>query len=193
MGEAVLEEACRQTKEWQERFVDGPPLSIYINLSARQFREPDLTQTVSRVLKETGLDPNCLHLEITESTAMSDAPATIATLEELMALGVRLVIDDFGTGYSSLSYLARLPVDYIKIDHSFVGGLETEPEAMTLVSGMIDLAHALGVRVIAEGVERAGQLERVQKMGCDLAQGRYFSDPLPAEEIGALLVDESLT
>ncbi|HET7271185.1 MAG TPA: PAS domain-containing protein [Rubrobacter sp.] len=187
IGEVVLEEACRQTREWQERFASDPLLSVYVNLSARQFREPDLTETVSRVLKETGLDPTCLHLEITESTAMSDAPATVSTLEELTALGVRLVIDDFGTGYSSLSYLERFPVDYVKIDRSFVGGLETESGATALVSGMISLAHALGIKVIAEGVERAGQLERVHALGCDLAQGRYFSAPLPGEEIGELL------
>jgi diguanylate cyclase (GGDEF)-like protein len=193
MGEAVLEEACRRTREWQERFESDPPLSICVNLSASQFREPDLTQTVSRVLKQTGLDPACLYLEITESTAMSDAPATVSTLEELAALGIRLVIDDFGTGYSSLSYLARLPVDYIKIDRSFVGGLEREPRAITLVSGMTDLAHALGLRVIAEGVEKAGQFEQVRAIRCDLAQGRYFSDPLPAEELGALLEGKFLT
>ena len=187
MGDAVLDEACRQTREWQERFAADPPLSVYVNLSARQFREPELTRNVSRVLNETGLDPTCLHLEITESTAMSDAPATVSTLEELKALGVRLVIDDFGTGYSSLSYLERFPVDYVKIDRSFVGGLETEPGAIALVSGMISLAHALGIRAIAEGVERAGQLERVRAMGCDLAQGRYFSAPLSSEAMGALL------
>ncbi|HJQ29220.1 MAG TPA: EAL domain-containing protein, partial [Rubrobacter sp.] len=187
MGDVVLEEACRQTREWQQRFAADQPLSVFVNLSARQFREPDLTQTVSRVLDETGLDHTCLHLEITESTAMSDAPATVSTLAELTALGVRLVIDDFGTGYSSLSYLERFPVDYVKIDRSFVGGLETEPGAYALVSGMISLAHALGIRVIAEGVERAGQLERVHAMGCDLAQGRYFSEPLPGEAMGVLL------
>ena len=122
---------------------------------------------------------------------MSDAPATVSTLEELTALGVRLVIDDFGTGYSSLSYLERFPVDYVKIDRSFVGGLETDRGVTALVSGMISLAHALGLRVIAEGVERAAQLERVHTMGFDLAQGRYFSDPLPGEEIGALLSSNS--
>ncbi|HEX2740544.1 MAG TPA: EAL domain-containing protein, partial [Rubrobacter sp.] len=192
MGTMVLEEACRRTREWRERFSGDPPLSVYVNLSAKQFREPDLTQTVSRVLKETGLDPTCLHLEITESTAMSDAPATVSTLEELTSLGVRLVIDDFGTGYSSLSYLERFPVDYVKIDRSFVGRLDSESGATALVSGMIGLAHALGIRVVAEGVENAEQLERVHSMGCDLAQGRYFADPLPGEALGTLLESKSL-
>jgi EAL domain-containing protein (putative c-di-GMP-specific phosphodiesterase class I) len=102
-------------------------------------------------------------------------------------LGVRLVIDDFGMGYSSLSYLQRFPVDYVKIDRSFVADLEVNPGAMALVSGMIDLAHALGIKVIAEGVERASQLKRLEAMGCDLAQGYYFSDALPGEAMGALL------
>ena len=187
VGEAVLEEVCRQAKDWQGRFASDPPLAAYVNLSARQFREPDLAETVRRILRETGLDPTCLHLEITESTAMNDAPATISTLEELKALGVRLVIDDFGTGYSSLSYLQRFPVDFVKIDRSFVGDLEWDPGATALVSGMIGLAHALGIEVIAEGVERAGQLERLEMMGCDLVQGYYFSGALPSEAMGALL------
>jgi EAL domain-containing protein (putative c-di-GMP-specific phosphodiesterase class I) len=112
-------------------------------------------------------------------------------LEELKALGVRLVIDDFGTGYSSLSYLQRFPVDYVKIDRSFVADLERDPGAVALVSGMIDLAHALGIGVIAEGVERASQLERLETMGCDLAQGYYFSSPLPSEAMDAFLEDSA--
>ena len=118
---------------------------------------------------------------------MSDAPATASALEGLKALGVRLVIDDFGTGYSSLSYLQRFPVDYVKIDRSFVSDLEGGPGAVALVSGMISLAHALGIGVIAEGVERATQLERLEAMGCDLAQGYYFSGALPGEAMGEWL------
>jgi diguanylate cyclase (GGDEF)-like protein len=191
MGEAVLEEACRQAEGWQRRFAADPPLAVCVNLSARQFREPDLPETVSRLLRETDLDPTRLHLEITETTAMSDAPATVAMLEELKALGVRLVIDDFGTGYSSLSYLQRFPVDYVKIDRSFVADLEGDPGAVALVSGMIDLAHALGIKVIAEGVERADQLERLEAVRCDLAQGYYFSSPLPNDAMDAFLEDSA--
>ena len=191
MGETVLEEACRQAKDWQGRFAADPPLAVYVNLSARQLREPDLAETVSRVLRETDLDPVCLHLEITETAAMSDAPATASALEELKALGVRLVIDDFGTGYSSLSYLQRFPVDYVKIDRSFVADLEGNPGAVALVSGMVDLAHALGIGVVAEGVERAGQLERLEAMGCDMAQGYFFSGALPSEAMDALLEDNA--
>jgi diguanylate cyclase (GGDEF)-like protein/PAS domain S-box-containing protein len=187
IGEVVLSEACRQAKEWQERFPAEPPLAVCVNLSARQFKEPDLVETIRRILAETELDPTCLHLEITESTAMDDAPATVATLEALNALGVRMVIDDFGTGYSSLSYLERFPVGHVKIDRSFIAKLGNEGGASALVSGMIRLAHSLGLAVIAEGVESEDDLKRLQDLGCDLAQGHYFSKPLPKEAMIALL------
>ena len=150
----MLAEACRKTKEWQACFPAELPLAVCVNLSARQFREPNLTKTIRRILSETELDPTCLHVEITESTAMGDAPATVATLaevKELKELGVRIAIDDFGTGYSSLSYLEHFPVDYVKIDHSFVGKLGDDAGATALISGMIRLAHSLGLKVIAEG------------------------------------------
>ena len=133
------------------------------------------------------MEPRSLDLEITESTALGDAPTTAVALEELQDLGVRMVIDDFGLGYSSLSYLERFPVDYIKIDRSFVGGLGKEPGAAVLASGVISLAHALGLKVIAEGVETQVQLERLREMGCDLAQGFYLAEPFSGEEAGALL------
>ncbi len=153
IGKLVLEEACRRAKEWQERFPSDSSVAVCVNLSAKQFREPGLTETVACILEETGLEPSSLFLEVTESTAMSDAPTTAAALEDLQDHGVRLLIDDFGTGYSSLSYLERFPVDYVKIDHSFVGKLDEDPGTAVLVSGMIDLAHALRSEVIAEGVE----------------------------------------
>jgi diguanylate cyclase (GGDEF)-like protein/PAS domain S-box-containing protein len=187
IGRWVLEEACRQTKEWQERHPADPFVVACINLSARQFQDPGLTRTIAQVLEETGLEPRSLGLEITESTAMGDALATAAALEELQDLGVRVVIDDFGTGYSSLSYLERFPVDYIKIDRSFVDRLDEDTGAAVLVSGVIRLAHALSLKVIAEGVESAEQLERLRGMGCDVAQGHFFSESLPSEAAGALL------
>ncbi len=187
IGEVVLEEACRQAKAWQERRPSDSP-AVCVNLSARQFWEPGLADTVGRILDETELDSHYLCLEVTESTAMSNAPATAATLEELQDLGVRAIIDDFGTGYSSLSYLERFPVDDVKIDRSFVGGLGEERGAAVLASGVISLAHALGLKVIAEGVETEEQLERLQEMGCDLAQGYLFSEPLTAQGVAALLV-----
>jgi EAL domain-containing protein (putative c-di-GMP-specific phosphodiesterase class I) len=187
IGEVVLEEACRRAKDWQEQHPSDPP-AVCVNLSARQFWEPGLAETVGRILEDTDLDPHYLCLEVTENTAMSDAPATTATLEVLRDLGVRAIIDDFGTGYSSLSYLERFPVDYVKIDRSFVGGLGEESGAAVLASGVISLAHALSLKVIAEGVETEEQLERLREMGCDLAQGHLFSEPLTVKAATNLLI-----
>jgi diguanylate cyclase (GGDEF)-like protein/PAS domain S-box-containing protein len=187
IGERVLEEACRRAREWQQQRSSDPPVVVCVNLSARQFRESSLAETIARILDEIGLDPRYLFLEVTESTTMSDAVATVAALEQLQDLGVRVMIDDFGTGYSSLSYLERFPVDYVKIHRSFVGGLGKDPGAAVLVSGVIHLAHALDLEVIAEGVETAEQLERLREMECDLAQGYLFSEPLPAQGVADLL------
>jgi EAL domain-containing protein (putative c-di-GMP-specific phosphodiesterase class I) len=187
IGEVVLEKACRKAKEWRELRPSDPP-AVCVNLSARQFREPGLTESVARIIDDTGVEPRSLFLEVTESTAMRDAQATAATLEEIQDLGVRTILDDFGTGYSSLSYLERFPVDYIKIDRSFVGGLGKEPGAAVLASGVISLAHALGIKVIAEGVETEQQFEHLRGMGCDLAQGHLFSIPLTANGVADLLV-----
>jgi diguanylate cyclase (GGDEF)-like protein/PAS domain S-box-containing protein len=185
LGEAVLKEACRQAKEWHKQpLFDSPAMSV--NLSARQFREPGFVNTVAHIIDEAKLDPRHLFIEITESTAMSDAPATEATLEGLQDLGVRAIIDDFGTGYSSLSYLERFPVDYVKIHHSFVGGLGKQSRAETLGSAIINLAHALGLKVIAEGVETEEQFNRLRELGCDLAQGYYFARPLTGKDVRTL-------
>jgi diguanylate cyclase (GGDEF)-like protein/PAS domain S-box-containing protein len=186
IGEVVLKEACRQAKEWHELWSSDPP-ALCVNLSARQFREPSLTESVARILDVNGPEPSSLFLEVTETTAMSDAPATAAALEELQNLGVRTILDDFGTGYSSLSYLERFPVDYVKIDRSFVGGLGEYSGAEMLVSAVISLAHALDLKVIAEGVETEEQFERLREMGCDMAQGHLFSEPLTAEGVADLL------
>src|SRR5215217_6305351 len=184
IGEAVLEEACRQAKEWHEQRRSDLP-AMCVNLSARQFREPGLVDTVAHIMDEAKVEPRHLYLEITESTAMSDAQATAATLEELQDLGVRTIIDDFGTGYSSLSYLERFPVDYVKIERSFVGGLGKHSRAETLGSAIISLAHALGLKVIAEGVETEEQLDYLRELGCDLAQGYYFASPLSGKAASA--------
>ena len=190
IGHRVLEEACRQAKTWQ---ADNPPLVMCVNLSARQFQHPALAQDITRVLRETGLDPHCLQLEITESVLMKEAGSTMSILKELRKLGVSLAIDDFGTGYSSLSYLKHFPADYLKIDHSFVAGVGEDPENAAIVSGIITLAHTLGMQVIAEGVETADQAARLRRMGCDLAQGNYFSEPLPGEAAGELLARNRLS
>jgi diguanylate cyclase (GGDEF)-like protein/PAS domain S-box-containing protein len=191
IGEAVLEEACRQAKKWHEQRPSDPP-AVCVNLSARQFREPGLVDTVAHIIDEAKLEPHHLFFEITESTAMSDALATAATLEELQNLGVRAIIDDFGTGYSSLSYLERFPVDYVKIHQSFVSGIGKHSRAETLGSAIISLAHTLGLKVIAEGVETEEQLDRLRELGCDLAQGYYFAHPLPGKAASALLENSIL-
>ncbi len=184
----VLREACRQAREWQEEHqgLEGS-LFISVNLSPRQFRRPDLTRMVSEALRDSGLDPHALVLEITETAVMEDIEAAVCTLQQLRDLGVRLSVDDFGTGYSSLSYLKHLPVDFLKIDRSFVNGLDKDSTDLAIVSSTISLAHALGLESVAEGVETAEQLERLRALGCDMAQGFYFAEPLSNGKAGAVL------
>lgn len=192
IGRWVLEQACRQAKEWQEQHPSGPHIIMSVNVSAAQFRSPELVEDIARVLQETGLEAGLLTLEITEGVLLEDAQANADTLERLKTLGVRLAIDDFGTGYSSLAYLKRLPVDYLKIDQSFITNLEQDSKDRLLVSGVIYLAHGLGLKVVAEGVEKAEQLAQLQQMGCDIAQGYYFSRPL-AREAATLLASNPET
>jgi diguanylate cyclase (GGDEF)-like protein/PAS domain S-box-containing protein len=193
LGRWVLKEACTQVRRWQELYPRTPGLVAEVNLSAKQLHRPTMAgEEVAEVLRETGLEPSRLELEITEGVLMEDAPSTVAALEKLKDLGVKVSIDDFGTGYSSLSYLKRFPVDTLKIDRSFIGGLDTDPEDDVLVSGMIGLGHALGLNVVAEGVETERQLVRLKEMGCTMAQGHYFSKPLPAEAATSLLAKGTL-
>ena len=191
IGRRVLEESCRQAKAWQDRRRERPagaqPLTISVNLSARQFQRQNLAQEVDRVLDRSGLPPSSLELEITETVIMDDTPSTTKALQVLKSLGVRLSIDDFGTGYSSLSYLKHLPVDCLKIDRSFVWGLGQDPEGTAIVSAIVNLARDLGIEVVAEGVESAPQLEMLRALGCNLAQGFYFSEPLDHPNASLLL------
>jgi EAL domain-containing protein (putative c-di-GMP-specific phosphodiesterase class I) len=190
LGWWVLKEACHQAGEWQEQYSSDPPLLMSVNLSAKQLKRPDAVETVERILKETGLEPRCLSMDITE-TALIAAPEdeSIIALKRLNEMGARISIDDFGTGYSSLAYLRRLPADILKVDKSFVDGLGKSVEEMALVQLIIDTAHTLGMHVVAEGVESAEQVEQLKKMGCDIAQGNYFSEPLPPEAALALLTN----
>ena len=192
LGRWVLEEACARVRRWQEIYPSTPTLVANVNLSATQFRQPDLAGEVAEALEHAGLDPACLELEITEGVLMEDAPATGAVLEKLKALGIKVAVDDFGTGYSSLSYLKRFPVDTLKIDRAFVDGLGTDPEDEVLVSGMIGLAHALGLDVVAEGVETERQVASLKEMGCDIAQGYHFSRPLSDEAAPPVLAKGTL-
>ena len=189
LGSWVLKEACRQAEEWMRGLGDDAlePFTVWVNLSARQFAEPGLVMEVSEILRESGLGPENLGLEVTESALMEHGPGTLSALHGLKALGVKLALDDFGTGYSSLSYLKRLPVDALKIDRSFVASLGRNPEDEVLVSAMIDLAQALGLRVVAEGVELPEQLDRLARMNCDFAQGFHLARPLPVEVASTFL------
>jgi EAL domain-containing protein (putative c-di-GMP-specific phosphodiesterase class I) len=188
IGRWVLKEACRQARVWQKRYACEPPLDVCVNLSTKQIQHPDLVRDVTRALEETGLVPSSLCLEITESTIMHEGGApSVGALRELEGLGVRLAVDDFGTGYSSLAYLKGFPVSFLKIDRSFVDGLRKDPEDVVIVSAIIALAHTLGMQAIAEGVETAEQRAQLRGLGCDMAQGYYFSEPVSAEAISELL------
>jgi diguanylate cyclase (GGDEF)-like protein/PAS domain S-box-containing protein len=183
IGAWVLEQACHQLSDWHGRDRTGPQGSIEVNLSARQIDDARIVGTVEEILTRTGLPAEHLTLEITESALMTDASAALDVLSALKQLGVLLAIDDFGTGYSSLSYLQRFPLDILKVDRSFVEELGVSSEGETIVAAVIKLAHALGLKVVAEGVETSGQLEILRSLQCDLAQGYLFSRPLPAAEI----------
>jgi EAL domain-containing protein (putative c-di-GMP-specific phosphodiesterase class I) len=151
MGEQVLEKACKQAREWQERHPHMPPYSVAVNLSAWQLGQPDLVRTIEGALEKTGLEAGCLTLDITETVYMKVLEGHSATLNDLKRLGVRISIDDFGTGYSSLAYLKRIPADALKIDRTFVGGLGEDVEDTAIVQTIVDLAHTFGMEVIAEG------------------------------------------
>jgi EAL domain-containing protein (putative c-di-GMP-specific phosphodiesterase class I) len=163
-----------------------------VNLSARQLRSSDLVEDVEGLLRETGLHPEHLILEITESAVVGEEKHRIGTLRRLQALGVRFALDDFGTGYSSLSYLKRLPVSLLKIDRSFVERIGQDAEDEVLVAGIVYVASGLGLSVLAEGVETYEQLAWVKSLGCELAQGYYFAEPLSSEGVGELLATDDV-
>jgi PAS domain S-box-containing protein len=183
----LLYDACRQLRAWQALFPSDPPLTVNVNITPKQFAQPDLASQIGKTLKETGLDPCCLNVEITETIAMGDADRSALVLAELKALGVRLDIDDFGTGYSSLSRLQRFPVDTLKIDRSFVSRMDTDVETGEIVRIIVMLAHGLRLKVVAEGVETQAQADLLRDIGCELAQGYLYSKPVPAETIEQLL------
>jgi diguanylate cyclase (GGDEF)-like protein/PAS domain S-box-containing protein len=185
LSEWVLREACRQNKAWQDEGL--PPARVSVNLSARVFQQRDIAKLVMQVLAETGLEPQYLELELTESTIMRNAEEAVSMLNELHALGIGLAIDDFGTGYSSLSYLKRFPVDRLKIDRSFVSDIGVSGDDETITSAIIALAHSLKLQVIAEGVETSAQLDFLKERACDEMQGFYFAKPLSTDAISELL------
>lgn len=185
LGTWVLTEACRQARAWMAAGL--PPLSVAVNLSARQFREGDLHELVGEILRDTGLPSELLELELTESMVMDDPGGAERIMQTLKDLGVSLSLDDFGTGYSSLNYLRRFPFDSLKIDRSFIRDVATDRTGASVVTSVIDIAHNLGLTAVAEGVETREQLAFLNGGGCDLMQGYLFSKPLPAEEFAALV------
>ncbi len=190
MGAWALEEACRQGAKWSASFPDRPPLLVSVNVSPRQF-QAGLIDVVKSALAPTTFDARTLCVEVTESTVMDEVEVAIALLSALKELGTTVSIDDFGTGYSSLAYLKRFPLDMLKVDRSFVDGLARDPEDTAIVAAVTAMAHALDLRVVAEGVETEEQLERLRTLGCEYGQGYYFARPGPAAGIDALLAAEA--
>jgi EAL domain-containing protein (putative c-di-GMP-specific phosphodiesterase class I) len=191
IGRWVLGEAARYAVRLQRRYPTDPPLHMAVNLSARQVTRPEIVDEVRAILDETGLDPASLTLEITESVMMQDMELAIGRLHELKALGVQLAIDDFGTGYSSLNYVRRFPVDILKVDKSFIDGVSEGGEPSALTAAVIELAGILNLKPVAEGIERADQLDRLLELRCDYGQGFYFSRPLAEEALQSMLDDRA--
>lgn len=180
IGRFVLREACRQVRRWQPRHRHAPPLTVSVNLSATEIQQPDLVEAVRGALAESGLPPNALELEITETAVLEASDEIRGALHGLKEIGVGLAVDDFGVGYSYLSHLRDFPIDRVKIDRSFIAGLGAAAEDRTIVEAVIRLAHELGLGVIAEGVETEAQVAVLSTMGCDVAQGYHFAPPLTA-------------
>jgi diguanylate cyclase (GGDEF)-like protein/PAS domain S-box-containing protein len=187
IGQWVLRQACQHLHQWQVQFPSNPPLTISVNLSGKQFSQPGLTEQVDRILQETGLAPESLKLEITESGIMQNAESAAALLQELKALKIHLCIDDFGTGYSSLSRLSQFPIDTLKIDRSFVNAMGQGGEHAEIVQAIITLSHTLGMDVVAEGVETADQLAQLRLLHCNYGQGYFFAKPLNSQAVESLL------
>ncbi len=185
LGEWVLRGASAQNKSWQNAGL--PPLRMAVNLSARQFKEPSLVQSIANMLKETSLDPRWLELEITEGIAMQNADFTIGILRDLVEMGIRISIDDFGSGYSSLGYLNRFPIHSLKIDRSFIAGVTHDKKDAAIVSAIIAMAHSLSLEVVAEGVQTEDQLAFLRERHCDRVQGFLVGRPMPAELIRTTL------
>ena len=184
LGEWVIRTACAQNHAWQQAGL--PPMTVAVNLSARQFQQQDLVEIVARILKETGLDARWLEIEITEGIAMQNADYTNVLLRGLKEMGVRVALDDFGTGYSSLSYLRKFPIDTLKIDQSFVRDLTTDPNDAAIANAVIVLAQSLKLKVVAEGVETREQETYLRDHLCDIYQGFLFSHALPPDSLEIL-------
>jgi diguanylate cyclase (GGDEF)-like protein/PAS domain S-box-containing protein len=187
LNRALLREASQQLRKWQSQFECDPPLTMSVNLAPKQFNQPGLPDEIAAVLHETGISPSALNFEIMETIAMGDADRALSILTDLKALGVRLSIDDFGTGYSSLSRLPRFPVDALKIDRSFIVHMSSDHESREIVRLIIMIAHSVGLKVVAEGTETKDQIGELQKLGCEMAQGYFYSPPVSSQSAFGLL------
>jgi PAS domain S-box-containing protein len=187
MNRQLLREACQHLRSWQSEFPSDSPLTMSVNITSREFVQPDLVSEIRKSLDQTGVDPGCLQLEIIETIAMGDAEKSGHVLAQLKALGVRLSIDDFGTGYSSLSRLRRIPVDTLKIDRAFISNMDTDPENREIVRAIIVLAHNLGLKVVAEGTEKQEHIDLLKQFNCEMAQGYLFSRPADDQAMLKLL------
>ena len=187
IGRWVLQEAARQLKAWHRQFPGDPPLSMNVNISKHQLRQQNLVDMVADILQQTGIDPACLKLEITENAIMDCPLRTTALLHELKGLGVQLCMDDFGTGHSSLSLLHRFPIDVLKIDRTFVLNTDENREYAAVIHAIITLAHTLNMKVVGEGVENTGQLAQLQALECDRGQGNLFSESMTVEAAEAYM------
>ncbi len=191
LGRWVLREACRQAREWQRACPQEPPLTVSVNLSARQLQQPELVDDVLAVVEASGLPCESLKLEITESVMMLNPDATLPKLLRLKEAGIRLAVDDFGTGYSSMAYLSGLPINTLKIDRSFIGKMGDNAGDFAIVCAIVSLAKALNLCITSEGIETAEQRTHLQSLGCDQGQGYYFARPMPAAQIHALLAGDA--
>ena len=187
LNRALLREACQQLGKWQSQFECDPPLTMSVNLAPKQFNQPELPDEIAAILRETGIRPSALNFEIMETIAMGDADRALSILTNLKALGVRLSIDDFGTGYSSLSRLPRFPVDALKIDRSFIVNMSSDHESREIVRRIIMIAHSVGLKVVAEGTETKDQIGELKKLGCEMAQGYFYSPPVSSQSAFGLL------
>ena len=178
INKALLFEACTQLRTWQSQFDCDPPLTMSMNITPKQFALPDLAEGIGEMLKQTGVAPSTINLEIMETIAMGDADRALSVLSELKALGVRLSIDDFGTGYSSLSRLPRFPVDALKIDRVFISNMNTDHDSLEIVRLIVTLAHSVGLKVVAEGTETEEQITELKRLNCEMAQGFLYSPPV---------------
>lgn len=190
IGRWVLQEACRQMREWQRKFPGGLPLTISVNLSGKQFSQPNLIEMIAGILQETQLPASFLKLEITETVIMENSDSAAEMLNEIKALGSQLAIDDFGTGYSSFSHLHRFPIDTLKIDRAFVSRMDTSRESSEIVRTILSLAHNLKMSVVAEGVETSAQIKQLRNLGCEYGQGYFLHRPMPAADAGQLIAEE---